>query len=399
MSSSRTRPPVTRSRVTPLRSVVLLGFKLGCIAFGGPAAHMAMLRDEVVSRRAWMTDQRYLDLLGVTNLIPGPNSTEMVMHIGRERAGWKGLVGAGAAFILPAASITLFFAWLYVSYGATTGGEWVLKGIKPVVLAVVLQAIWNLGRTAIKDVLLAVVGISVLILYLLGANELVLLFGSAGILGLTRWIANRGERPGSSVTSIGLVGLIERLPTHTLMAVNDPEIAYSGGRLFLTFLKIGGLLYGSGYVLVAFIRNDLVDRLGWITQQQLLDAVAVGQFTPGPVFTTATFVGYLVGGFPGAALATIAIFLPAFVFVAISHPLIARLTSIDWVRPILDGINAAAIGLMAAVAILLSRDAIVDPITAILAVVALVLLVRYRVNSALLVLGGGMVSILLSLWG
>jgi chromate transporter len=390
---------------SPLRQVVWLGFKLGCIAFGGPAAHIAMLRDEVVSRRSWMTDQRYLDLLGVTNLIPGPNSTEMVMHIGQERAGWKGLVGAGAAFILPAASITLIFAWLYVEYGATTGGEWLLKGIKPVVLAVVLQAVWKLGRTAIKDLLLAVVGIVVLVLYLLGINELVLLFGSAALVGLIRWVAGRARLPGSngsngsSASSIGLIGLFGSLPGQALFSVGDPAIAYNGVRLFLTFLKIGGLLYGSGYVLVAFLRNDLVDRLGWITQQQLLDAVAVGQFTPGPVFTTATFVGYLVGGFPGAVLATIAIFLPAFVFVAICHPLIARLSAIAWVRPILDGINAAAIGLMAAVAILLSRDAIVDPITAILAVVALVLLVRFRVNSALLVLGGGIVSILISIWG
>ncbi len=382
-----------------LKAVVLLGIKLGCIAFGGPAAHIAMLRDEVVTRRGWMSDQRYLDLLGVTNLIPGPNSTEMVMHIGQERAGWKGLIGAGAAFILPAASITLLFAWLYVEYGTTTSGESLLRGIKPVVLAVVLQAIWNLGRTAIKDVLLAAVVLAVLALYLFGVNELVLLFGAAAIAGLTRLIANHGGASGFAFFgTVGIPASLDRLPIHPLLSVSDPEIAYSGGRLFLTFLKIGGLLYGSGYVLVAFIRNDLVDRLGWITQQQLLDAVAVGQFTPGPVFTTATFVGYIVGGFSGAVLATIAIFLPAFVFVALCHPLIARLSAIAWVRPILDGINAAAIGLMAAVAILLSRDAIVDSLTGLLAAGALVLLVRYRVNSALLVLGGGLAGLLFSIW-
>ena len=349
-----------------LRSVVLLGFKLGCIAFGGPAAHIAMLRDEVVTRRAWMSDQRYLDLLGVTNLIPGPNSTEMVMHIGQERAGWRGLVGAGAAFILPAATITLL-------------------------------------RTAIKSVLLAVIVLAVLTLYLLGVNELVLLFGGAAIAGLARLIADRGGMAGTRASGFaffdmaGLTTSLDRLLIHPLLSLSDPEIAYSGGRLFLTFLKIGGLLYGSGYVLVAFIRNDFIDRLGWITQQQLLDAVAVGQFTPGPVFTTATFVGYIVGGFSGAVLATIAIFLPAFVFVALCHPLVARLSAIAWVRPILDGINAAAIGLMVAVSILLSRDAIVDPWTGLLALVALVLLVRYRVNSALLVLGGGLSGILLQI--
>lgn len=396
---SLSHSPLRPSLRSPLTTVVLLAFRLGCIAFGGPAAHIAMLRDEVVSRRAWMTDQRYLDLLGVTNLIPGPNSTEMVMHIGQERAGWKGLVGAGVGFILPAASITLLFAWLYVEYGTTTGGEWVLRGIKPVVLAVVVQAVWNLGRTAIKDLLLAVLGLGVLALFLLGVNELVLLFGAAALVGLTRWIAGRGGHRGSSAASIGVIGIAGHGLVHPALVIADPAVAYSGTRLFLTFLKIGGSLYGSGYVLVAFLRNDLVDRLGWITQQQLLDAVAVGQFTPGPVFTTATFVGYLVGGITGAVLATVAIFLPAFVFVAICHPLIARLSAIDWVRPILDGINAAAIGLMAAVAIVLSRDAIVDPVTAILAGVAFVLLVRYRVNSALLVLGGGVVSILLSISG
>ncbi len=381
-----------------LRTVILLAFKLGCIAFGGPAAHIAMLRQEVVERRGWVTDQRFLDLLGITNLIPGPNSTEMVMHLGQERGGWRGLVGAGVAFILPAASITLVFAWLYGTYGTTTEGEWLLRGIKPVVLAVVVQVVWNLGRTALKDVLLAVVGAAVFGLYLLGMNELVLLFGGALVAAIARWLANTRSRPGAGTAQFSLLGVIATGST-SLAAVTDPTIAYSGLRLFLTFLKIGGLLYGSGYVLVAFLRNDLVERLGWITEQQLLDAIAVGQFTPGPVFTTATFVGYLAGGFPGAVLATIAIFLPAFVFVAIVHPLLDRLTRLTWVRPLLDGINVAAIGLMAAVTVILSRDAIVDPLTAILAVASLVLLVRYKVNSALLILAGAATSVVISLVG
>ena len=383
---------------SPLRTVILLAFKLGCIAFGGPAAHIAMLRQEVVEQRGWMSDQRYLDLLGITNLIPGPNSTEMVMHIGQERGGWRGLVGAGTAFILPAASITLLFAWLYGTYGTTTEGEWLLRGIKPVVLAVVLQAVWNLGRTAIKDALLAVVGAAVFALYVFGINELVLLFGGAIIAAAARWLANARSRPGAGSGHLGLVGIIATGST-SLAIVTDPTIAYSATRLFLTFLKIGGLLYGSGYVLVAFLRNDLVERLGWITERQLLDAIAVGQFTPGPVFTTATFVGYLAGGFSGAILATIAIFLPAFVFVAIAHPLLDRLTDLPWIRPVLDGINVAAIGLMAAVAVILSRDAIVDPLTAILGVVSLVLLVRFKVNSALLILAGAAISVMLSLVG
>lgn len=383
---------------SPLRTVILLAFKLGCIAFGGPAAHIAMLRQEVVARHGWMTDQRFLDLIGITNLIPGPNSTEMVMHVGQERGGWRGLVGAGVAFILPAASITLVFAWLYGRYGTTTEGEWILRGIKPVVLAVVLQAVWNLARTAIKDVILAVVGAAVFALYLLGLNELVLLFGGAGVAVIARWLANARSQPGTGPTHLGTVGIVAFGST-SLAAIADPAVAYSGLRLFLTFLKIGGSLYGSGYVLVAFLRNDLVERLGWISERQLLDAIAVGQFTPGPVFTTATFVGYLAGGFTGAILATIAIFLPAFVFVAIAHRLLARLSRIAWVRPLLDGINVAAIGLMAAVAVILSRDAIVDPLTAILAVVALVLLVRFTVNSALLILAGAAISVLIAFAG
>lgn len=380
------------------REAILLALKLGFIAFGGPAAHIAMLRREVVERRRWLDDQRFLDLLGITNLIPGPNSTEMVMHIGQERGGWRGLVGAGVAFILPAASITLVFAWFYARYGSTPEAEWILRGIKPVVLAVVLQAVWNLGRTAVKDAALAVIGAAVFVLYLLGFNELALLFGGALTGAAVRWLVSHSRGGDGGSANVGLLGLLLTAPA-SLAAAADPAIAYSGWRLFLTFLKIGGLLYGSGYVLVAFLRNDLVERLGWISEQQLLDAIAVGQFTPGPVFTTATFVGYLAGGFPGAVLATVAIFMPAFVFVALAHPLLDRLIGLAWVRPLLDGVNVAAIGLMAAVAVILSRDAIVDVPTAILTAAALVLLVRFNLNSALLILGGAAAGGLLSLAG
>jgi chromate transporter len=374
-----------------LRSVILLALRLGFTAFGGPAAHIAMLRDEVVSRRKWVTEQRFLDLMGITNLIPGPNSTEMVMHIGRERGGWKGLIGAGAAFILPAASITLVFAWLYVQYGTTTEGEWLLRGIKPVVLAVVIQAIWNLGRTAFKSTLLAAVGVGVFVLYLFGLNEILLLFGGALIAFVGHRIMQSGERPSATsfIAPLWMPGVAS-----LAVATATTIVPYSALRLFLTFLKIGSVLYGSGYVLVAFLRNDFVERLGWLTEKQLLDAVAVGQFTPGPVFTTATFVGYVIGGFPGAVLGTIGIFLPAFIFVAIAHSLINRLMTLTWVRPLLDGINVAAIGLMAAVAVVLARDAVVDVLTALLAAVAFVLLVRFRVNSAVLVAAGGLISLI-----
>lgn len=368
---------------TSVRELALLGAKLGVTAFGGPAAHIAMLRQDVVERRQWMSDQRFLDLIGITNLIPGPNSTEMVMHVGQERAGGKGLVAAGAAFIIPAVLITLFFAWLYVNYGSTAQGEWVLLGIKPVVLAVVVQAIWNLGKTAVKNLELALIGVAIFGLYLLGINELVLLFGGALMAFGIYSVRNRLRTPTASIIAPWLL-----LTT----AVTNPDTSYSLARLFLTFVKIGAVLYGSGYVLLAFIEGDFVNRLGWLTREQLLDAVAVGQFTPGPVFTTATFVGYLVGGWWGAIAATIGIFLPAFIFVALAHKVLNVLMRQRWTRPLLDGINVVAIGLMAAVALSLGRDAIVDWLTVILFGVAMVLLIRFQVNSALLVLMGALVS-------
>lgn len=372
-----------------LRSVVLVAFKLGCIAFGGPAAHIAMLRQEVVERRTWVEEQRFLDLMGITNLIPGPNSTELVMHIGRERAGIKGLVGAGTAFILPAASITLVFAWLYMSYGTTTQGEWLLRGIKPVVLAVVMQAIWNLGKTAFKSFPLTIVSTLVFVLYLLGGNEVLLLFGGALIAFLIQRLPVSWNPPSAS----SFVAPWLMSGTFSLAVASAMAVPYTAIRLFLTFLKIGSVLYGSGYVLIAFLHNDFVERLGWLTEKQLLDAVAVGQFTPGPVFTTATFVGYVVGGFPGAALATLGIFLPAFIFVGIAHALINRLMGLTWIRPLLDGINVAAVGLMAAVSVVLARDAVTDLMTALLVLAAFALLIRHKVNSAILVLAGALISL------
>ncbi|HKG26447.1 MAG TPA: chromate efflux transporter, partial [Thermomicrobiales bacterium] len=287
----------TESRDRRLRDVVHLALRLGVTAFGGPAAHIAMLRDEVVARRQWVSEQYFLDLLSVTNLIPGPNSTEMVMHVGHNRAGRHGLVLAGVAFIIPAATITLVFAWLYVRYGTTPGGEWLLYGIKPVIIAVVAQALWNLGRTAIKDLPNGAIALGVLALYLAGVNEIVLLFGGAlAVVGLRRAIAGLKDTVAAvyPMTPAG-VSVLPSLPSLAMVAAGA-TVPYSPLRLFLTFLKIGAVLYGSGYVLVAFLRNDFVVRYGWVTEQQLLDAVAVGQVTPGPVFTTATFVGYLVGG-------------------------------------------------------------------------------------------------------
>jgi chromate transporter len=389
-ASVPTRSPANPTK-TPLAEVAQVALKLGFTAFGGPAAHIAMLREEAVSRRKWLTDEYFLDLVGATNLIPGPNSTEMVIHIGYLRAGWRGLIAAGMLFILPAAGMVLALAWAYVEYGATPAGEALLYGIKPVVIAVVVQALWGLGRTAVKGPLLLAIGVAAAALYLLGFNELAILFGGAALMFLIR--ASQRAIGGDS----GPAALIPfgALPVSTLPALllQTGPIPVSLTTLFLTFLKIGAVLYGSGYVLLAFLRNDFVERLGWLTDQQLLDAVAVGQFTPGPVFTTATFVGYLVAGVPGAVLATIGIFLPSFVFVALLHPLVPRLRRSPWTAALLDGVNVAAIGLMAAISWQLGRDAIIDPLTAALALVAAVLLIRSRVNSAWLVLGGGIVGL------
>jgi len=375
--------PVERDR---LRELAGLFLKLGLIAFGGPAAHIAMMRDEVVTRRGWLSAEHFLDLLGATNLIPGPNSTEMAIHIGYVRAGWRGLIVAGLCFILPAAAIVLALAWLYVAYGATPGAEWLLYGVKPVIIAIVVQALWGLARSALKNRLLAAVGLTVLALYLLGFNEIALLLGGGLLVMLAANLRRRG--------AAGALGALLLGPPSALLAQAAAGAPVSLSTLFLTFLKIGAVLYGSGYVLLAFLRNDLVERLGWLTDRQLLDAVAIGQVTPGPVFTTATFIGYVVAGAPGAALATIGIFLPSFVFVALSNPLIPRLRRSPWMGAFLDGANVAAVGLMAAVTWELGRAAVVDWLTAALALGAALLLVRYKINSTWLVAAGAAAGVI-----
>ncbi|HWK79996.1 MAG TPA: chromate efflux transporter [Thermomicrobiales bacterium] len=383
-------PPSVIERAS-LRDLALVSLKLGFTAFGGPAAHIAMLHDETVVRRRWTTEQHFLDMLGVTNLIPGPNSTEMVIHTGYEHRGWRGLLVAGWLFILPAASIVLVLAWLYVRYGTTPEGTWLLYGIKPVIIAVVAQALWNLGRTAIKGALLGAIAAVVLGLYLLGIKELALLFGG-GFIAVAALGARRIPRnDGLALVAMPLGSM--KLPVLATIAA-DATVPYSPLRLFLTFLKIGSVLYGSGYVLLAFLRGDFVERLGWLTERQLLDALAIGQVTPGPVFTTATFVGYLVGGVPGAVLATLGIFIPAFVLVAAVNPLVPRLRSSPWMGAFLDGVNVAAIGLMAAVTLELGQAALVDWLTVALAAVAAVLLIRYRINSAWLVVVGALIGLL-----
>jgi chromate transporter len=369
-----------------LGEVVRLFLKLGVIGFGGPAAHIAMMRDEVVRRRRWVTDARFLDLLGMTNLIPGPNSTEMAIHLGYARAGWPGLVLGGSCFIVPAMLIVLSLAWLYARFGATPAATSALYGVIPVVLAIVVQAMWGLARTAIKGPLLAVIGLAVLALSLAGVNELALLFGGGGLAVGARLTRGARAAPAALAAALGLPAVALGQGTATAAPVTL-------GTLGLVFLKIGATLYGSGYVLLAFLRNDVVQRLGWLSDRQLLDAVAIGQVTPGPVFTTATFIGYVLAGWTGAVVATVAIFLPSFVFVALSHPWLPRIRGSRGTSAFLDGVNVAALGLMAAVTWQLARSAITDWFTAALALVAGAALIRGSVNSAWLIAAGAALGV------
>ena len=356
-----------------------LFLRLGITAFGGPAAHIGMMRDEVVERRRWLGDAEFLDLLAATHLIPGPNSTEMAIHVGYKRAGLPGLLMAGCCFILPPCLMVGVIAWGYVRYGDTPQVGWLMYGVSPVIIAIVVQALWKLGVSAVKGPATALIGMLAIGLSLAGLNELALL-----ALGGIVMVAARLGRPGVLAGTIALLGA-----GSTLFAqAGAVDVPVTLTRLTLFFLKVGSVLFGSGYVLLAFLRADLTDRWGWLTDQQLIDAVTVGQVTPGPVFTTATFIGYLLGGWAGAALATIAIFAPGFLFVAVSQPLIPRLRASALTGALLDGVVVASLGLMAAVTWHLGRSAIVDVPTAGLACVAAVILVTLHPNSAWLVLGG-----------
>ena len=371
---------------SPLSEIALLFLKLGTTAFGGPAAHIAMMDEEVVRRRQWLTEQEFLDYLSATNFIPGPNSTEMAIHIGHRRGGWPGLMVAGTCFIFPAAILVAILAWAYVRWGALPQAAALLYGVKPVVIAVVLQALWKLGRAAVKTKWLAVVTLLSVGATAAGLNELlVLVFG--GLLALAvSW--NRLADKRSLLATPGVK------PALSGAAVLAAGASVGLWPIFLIFAKIGSVLFGSGYVLLAFLRADLVERYHWLTQQQLLDAVAVGQVTPGPVFTTATFVGYILRGPAGAVAATVGIFLPAFLFVAISAPLMPKLRASRTAAAVLDGINVASLALMAFVTWQLARAAIVDWFTLLLGIASAALLIRYRrVNSAWLVLGAGLLGI------
>jgi chromate transporter len=378
-----------------LKELTFLFLKLGATAFGGPAAHIAMMEDEVVRRRGWLSREQFLDLLGATNLIPGPNSTEMAIHVGRLRAGRAGLVVAGACFILPATLIVTTVAWAYVRFGSLPQFAGLLYGVKPVIIAVIAQALWGLTRAAAKTPFLAAVALIATAAGFFGFNEILILFGAGGVVILGRAGLFPANPPHLCLSPYLSAGLGMFAPTTAAGAGAGVAPTFGLWPLFLTFLKIGSVLYGSGYVLLAFLRADLVERWHWLTETQLLDAVAVGQFTPGPVFTTATFIGYILAGVGGAVVATLGIFFPAFFFVAVSGPLLPRLRQSPTAGAFLDGVNVASLALMAVVTWRLGQAALVDFATLGLAVVSTILLLLPRVNSAWLVLGGALVGLLL----
>ena len=379
-------PPAENHR---LRELAGLFLKLGLTAFGGPAAHISLMENEVVRRRQWLTHEEFLDLIGMVNLLPGPNSTELAIFIGYRRAAWRGLILGGVCFILPAALLVSAMAWAYVRYGRLPAVEGLFYGIKPVIIAVVVQALWKLGPVALKNRWLALVGAVAVTLSVVGVNPLVVLLGAG--LGLAASQIRGGRAAGFFAPApMARAGL-------PLLAVAGVVTPFKLGTLFWFFLKVGAVLFGSGYLLLAFLRADLVGHWHWLTENQLLDAVAVGQFTPGPVFTTATFIGYILGGPTAALAATVGIFLPSFLLVAVSGPLIPRLRSSRVMGAFMDGVNVASLALMAVVTWQLGRAALVDVPTGLLALAAGVLLLRYKMNSAWLVLGGGLIGWIISL--
>jgi chromate transporter len=383
--------PELRTTLTEVASSYL---RLGTTAFGGPASHLAMMRSELVMRRGWVSEQELLDFIGGASLLPGPTSTEVALMLARRRKGWAGLIVGGACFILPSMLLVLVLSWAYVSYGTTDAGAGMLFGIKPVVVAIIANAVVGLARTAVKRRLLAVVAGAGLAAYFLGVSPLLILLGAALVVAL---VENRHRLtravPGGAGSAVPM--LVTRM--HLARHVGSPSSRFARASLasvFLEFLKLGSIVFGSGYVLVSYLHSDLVLGNHWLTQSQLLATVAIGQVTPGPVFTTATSIGYVVGGLPGALLATVAIFLPSFVFVAALMPLLRRARRSTWSASALDGVNVAAVALMTGVTVQLGQTSLVDWLAVLTAVCSLGLLWRWRVNATWLVLGGAAIGLL-----
>ena len=373
-------------KIKRLKEIALVFLKLGTFSFGGPAAHIALMDEEIVKKRNWVTREKFMDLLGATNLIPGPNSTELAIHLGFERGGLLGLLIAGTAFIVQAMAIVFVFAVLYSNYGGLPEVSGVLYGIKPVIMAIIVQALYRLGRSVIKSKLTVIVCAAVVALSFLGFEEILLLL-TAGVI--TMLIMNWQEIKTKlfSVSTFPIMVLTSQLGEQSTKITN-----MSSHTIFLTFVKIGSVLYGSGYVLLAFLEAELVEGYAVITNQQLIDAVAVGQFTPGPVFTTATFIGYLINGIPGAVLATIGIFLPAFILVFLLNPVIPKLRKSKWISGALDGVNVASLGLMAVVSVKLGIASLLDPFTIILFIVSCALIMRFKFNTVWAILAGGIIG-------
>lgn len=366
---------------TPLKEIALLFLKLGTVAFGGPAAHIAMMQEEVVHKKKWLTQDKFLDLLGATNLIPGPNSTELAIYIGYAQAGWKGLLLAGVCFILPAFFIVSVIAKFYTIYGNLPAISGILYGIKPIIIAIIIKAIWSLAKTALKNPLLIALAVSAVILNFLGLNELIVLFGVSIFMVLKQIFLDAKTKNGLKMFAF--------LPLNTALSSVFTIKTFSLLNLFLFFLKVGAILFGSGYVLIAFLQADLVEHFHWLTQHQLLDAIAVGQVTPGPVFTTATFIGYILKGWQGAIVATVGIFLPSFLFVAATSPFIQKLRKSLIFSAFLDGVNASAVSLMFVVTVKLMGEVFVDPITVILGVFSAILLFFTSINYVWLIMLAG----------
>lgn len=362
-----------------LKEVIKLFLKLGCIAFGGPAVHIAMMEEEVVRKRKWMSHEHFLDLVGATNLIPGPNSTEMTMHIGKERAGWKGLIAAGCCFIVPAVMITAVFAWLYKQYGMLPNVQPFIYGIKPAIIAVIAVTMIHLGRKALKSVQLGLMGAASAVAVLAGFNEIYVLFG-AGFIGVLLYLLQNNTNRSFSIFPF------------VLLQVNHTATDLSSVKLFLIFLKIGAILYGSGYVLFAFLDAELVQK-GLFTKQALIDAIAVGQFTPGPVFSSATFIGWQIGGWSGALAATAGIFLPSFLFVALLNPFIPKLRKSKLMAAFLDTVNIASVAVILAVIVEMSKESLQDWRTIIIAVFSCFITYYFKkLNTAFVILGGAVLG-------
>ncbi|MDR9405039.1 MAG: chromate efflux transporter [Halothece sp. Uz-M2-17] len=377
-----------------LLEIAKVFLKLGVIGFGGPAAHIAMMEEEVVTRREWIARSRFLDLIGATNLIPGPNSTEMAIHLGYIYGSVLGLILAGVCFLIPAVLITGIFAWIYVAFGDLPQIAPLFYGIKPAVLAVILGALWKLGNKALKQgyrYQLSLIGFGVAILLLLGINEVIALLigGFVGMLLLQKVLPKE--------TTEGLIATLSFGTILKAVAATTAKTVPPLWKLGLFFLKVGSILFGSGYVLIAFIEGELVNQNAWLTQQQLLDAIAIGQFTPGPVLSTATFIGYVIAGIPGAIVATLGIFFPSFIFVLILNPILPKLRNSKWTGAFLDAVNVSAVGLMVVVTLQLADSLFLQPldyVAMLIFIIGAIALFRFKLSPLWLVLGGAVLGVM-----